>query len=334
MIEICVERFLDFCNEIVWVGADYICFGENSITQPLQTHAFNHSCVCYRILMVLLDSSITRILNVGTPIGELLNGELARFLELHMAEYDIVVVGGGHNGLTVAAYFSMFGYHTAVVERSPYVGGGVVTREVMPGVRQDINSMVHGLIQANPMIKDDELGLQSQFGLQYVRQDAIFGSAWLDGAYLMLHMDIRNTVKSIQRFSKKDAETYRKLMDWAKPMMESALESSFVPPPTTSTTLAQLESTAVGEELLQLMFLDIVEIVDEWFDDPHLQTAFVKLATDFAHLPPKTPGTAILPLLELTLIHKYGYAIPRGGSGVLSESLARCIKAWGRYTHL
>ena len=246
-----------------------------------------------------------------------------------MTEYDIVIVGGGHNGLTVAAYFSMLGYHTVVVEKNPHVGGGVVTSEVMPGVRQDLNSMVHGLVQANPMIREDELGLQSDFGLNYVRQDAIFGLSWLDGSQLMLHMDVNHTAKSIERFSEKDAQEYRKLLNWAQPTMELALDTAFSPPPATSAMLALLESNRDGQELLQLSFLNIVDTVSEWFDDPHLQAAFVKLATDFAHLDPKMPGTAVLPLLELTLVHKYGYAIPRGGSGVLSESLAKCIRAYG-----
>ena len=75
-----------------------------------------------------------------------------------MSTYDIIVVGGGHNGLTAGAYFATFGYSTLVVEKNPQVGGGVVTREVMPGVWQDLHSNIHEYIMANPMIRVMSLG--------------------------------------------------------------------------------------------------------------------------------------------------------------------------------
>src|SRR6266700_1880796 len=90
-----------------------------------------------------------------------------------MAEgYDIVVMGAGHNGLVAAAYLAKAGKSVLVLERKPYPGGGVVTRELTaPGYHHDVHSSVHIMIQGNPMLTQDELGLIGKFGLKYHYSD-------------------------------------------------------------------------------------------------------------------------------------------------------------------
>ena len=76
------------------------------------------------------------------------------------AKHEVVVIGGGHNGLTVAGYLAKAGVDVCVIESLPYVGGGVISPEVAaPGFKTDLCSIWHGFIQANPLIRDDELGL-------------------------------------------------------------------------------------------------------------------------------------------------------------------------------
>jgi phytoene dehydrogenase-like protein len=82
------------------------------------------------------------------------------------ARYDVISVGGGHNGLTAAAYMAKAGKKVLVLERKSHPGGGVSTRELTaPGFWHGERSNVH--IKGNPMITDDELGLFSKFGLEY-----------------------------------------------------------------------------------------------------------------------------------------------------------------------
>ena len=82
--------------------------------------------------------------------------------------FDIVVMGAGHNGLTAAAYLAKAGKKVLILERKAFPGGGVVTREInTPGYRHDLHSSCHIMIQGNPMLTEDELGLFSKFGLKY-----------------------------------------------------------------------------------------------------------------------------------------------------------------------
>ena len=83
------------------------------------------------------------------------------------AEYDLIVVGSGHNGLTCAAYLAKSGLKVLVLERNDWYGGGVVTKEILaPGFRFDLHSSLHVNIQANPLLLNDELQLKSKYGLQ------------------------------------------------------------------------------------------------------------------------------------------------------------------------
>ena len=79
---------------------------------------------------------------------------------------DVVVIGAGHNGLVCAAYLAAAGLEVCVLEAREVVGGNTVTEELtLPGFAHDSCSSAHVLIQSNPLMRDDELGLLSTYGL-------------------------------------------------------------------------------------------------------------------------------------------------------------------------
>ena len=74
-------------------------------------------------------------------------------------QYEVVVIGAGHNGLIIAAYLAKAGVNVCVVERNSYIGGAANTVEAtLPGFKHDLCGTDHALIQANPLILHDELG--------------------------------------------------------------------------------------------------------------------------------------------------------------------------------
>ena len=130
--------------------------------------------------------------------------------------YDVIAIGSGHNGLVAAAYMAAAGKKVLVLERNAWFGGGVVTRELtVPGFRHDQHSMAHIFIQGNPLLKNDDLGLKSKFGLRYVFPEMPMMSVFEDGTTLGMYRDRERTVADIAKFSKKDAEAFRKLADMA-----------------------------------------------------------------------------------------------------------------------
>ena len=83
--------------------------------------------------------------------------------------FDIVVAGAGHNSLVAAAYLAKAGYRCLVLEGRSVLGGNVVTEELtLPGFRHDSCGTAHVILQDSPMMRNDELGLVADYGLEYI----------------------------------------------------------------------------------------------------------------------------------------------------------------------
>ena len=79
--------------------------------------------------------------------------------------YDVIMVGGGHNGLTCAGYLARAGMRVLVLERRDIVGGAVCTEETIPGYRIDTGSSAHIMLHLTPIVRDLEL---ERHGLEYI----------------------------------------------------------------------------------------------------------------------------------------------------------------------
>jgi phytoene dehydrogenase-like protein len=113
---------------------------------------------------------------------------------------DVVVVGGGHNALVCAAYLAAAGLSVTVLEGRDVIGGNTVTEELtLPGWHHDSCSTAHVVLQSNPLIRDDELGLVARYGLKYIVTDPAVVFPLADGDLLTVHSDLTATADDYDR---------------------------------------------------------------------------------------------------------------------------------------
>jgi len=154
-----------------------------------------------------------------------------------MSTFDVVVAGGGVNGLACAAVLAREGLKVCVVERNLWVGGGAVTREVtLPGFRHDMFGSSHVWIQCNPDFAVIQPELE-QLGLKYLApDDHITGHPDRHGGPgIIIYKSIDKTCASIARYSASDAARYRKVHDDFALVKDGFLKAFFSPPSPPST---------------------------------------------------------------------------------------------------
>lgn len=244
--------------------------------------------------------------------------------------YDVVVMGAGQNTLGAAAYLAKAGKKVLVLERNDVIGGGAVTVERnLPGFRYDKHSIAHVLVQANPLILNDELGLLSKFGLQYFYPPAAATTILEDYRTLHFFRDLDMTCDSIARYSPRDAEVYREFVNWGMRIMPMILAGMFTVPLPMSVFLGILEQSDDGRRLIDIMLRSPLQIVNELFESDIVKIHLLKFAGEGFPQFPDDMGTGLALLLSPPFIHKYGVGLPVGGSGDLSNALARCIQHHG-----
>jgi phytoene dehydrogenase-like protein len=243
--------------------------------------------------------------------------------------YDIVTIGSGHNGLVAAAYLAAAGKKVLVVERQPWFGGGVITRELTrPGFKHDQHSMAHIFIQANPLIKDDELGLLAKYGLKYIYPEIPLMSVFPDGTTLALYTDRDKNYAEISRFSKRDAESYLKLSELGATYLPAIVSGLFNLPAPTGAMYAFMDSSREGRLMMSIMQKSAYEIVKEYFTDDRVLLHFTRMVSENL-TGPEEKGTGIGLFVFLAFLEKYGIGVAEGGSGQLSMALIRCIEDHG-----
>ena len=246
-----------------------------------------------------------------------------------MAEtFDFVVAGAGHNALIAAAYLTKAGFECGVLDSRPILGGDTATEELtLSGFLHDTCSTAHNLIQASPTLRDDELHL-GDYGLEYIEPDPVVHIPFPDGTSLTQWRDLDGTCEEFAKFSRNDAEAFRRMMrDYDE--VKSAFGGYRYTPagwgPTLQERLAQLPN---GNRWLRRVQETAWDVVRREFEDPHTRAFMLWLA--FMTLQPvENAGTGWLAYSLPYGRQQHSWTLPRGGSGMLPLALMRLIEAGG-----
>ena len=254
--------------------------------------------------------------------------------------FDVIVIGSGHNGLVNACYLQKAGLNVLVLEKNDWIGGAAVSRELHPGILYSNCSYVCSLFRPEIM-RDLEL---PKHGLQIV---AIEGGTVFtrDGDYLASYRNYHAKKRELERFSVKDSESYsrysrdilkqcrfiqpllmRTAPDPASFKFRDLSEMLYILRKVNDLTASELADT------VRFWTMSISDFLDEYFENDVIKASLAVSGIIGTALGPMSPGTAYV------LLHHYmgevdgsigawGYA--RGGMGAISKALTSSFRAMG-----
>jgi phytoene dehydrogenase-like protein len=242
-----------------------------------------------------------------------------------MTDAEIVVAGAGHNSLITAAYLAVAGYEVLVLDARDIPGGGAASEALLgPGYTVDSCSTGHTLIQTNPLLLKDELGLLGRYGLEYLRPDPFAHVAFPDGRHLTAWLDRERTIEEFARYSRRDAEAYRRLLDEYDEVKHVFAAGQFTPVGFGPSVEQMLSEHPRGNVWLRRRAMSAFDVIRYEFENPHTQ-AFLLWQAYQTLVPVDSDGSGQLAYSLVFGRQRRSWTIPRGGSGALTDALVACI---------
>jgi phytoene dehydrogenase-like protein len=241
---------------------------------------------------------------------------------------DAVVIGAGPNGLVAANLLADAGWEVVLLEANDAIGGAVRSSgEVADGFVHDTFSSFYPLAAVSPTIKALEL---EKYGLTWSNAPSPVGNPLSDGGWALVHPDPAATAAAMDARAPGDGQAWLELYaDWQRvgPAITQALLSPFPPVRAGLEILRQLLGPR-GLKRLQLLLGPVRSVGDSRFSG---EAAKMLLATNSQHadIAPTAPGSGLMGWLLVMIAQQYGYPVPRGGAGRLSQALADRFTARG-----
>ncbi|MBI03846.1 MAG: phytoene dehydrogenase [Acidimicrobiaceae bacterium] len=243
-----------------------------------------------------------------------------------MVDADVIVVGGGHNGLICASYLARAGVDTLLLEARSSVGGCASTVDDL-GARFNICHCDHTLVRAMPVI--DELEL-ADHGLLYLEPDAAVVWAFHDRSepWVIFH-DTERTIEGLAQVYPDQVDPYRRYLADAIPVARLVLDMARTPPSAVGFASRALRNGPQGiTRLLDWSRHSLVEVLGRYFDDWRLVMPAAAIGPTVWGLSPDAPGTG-LAATGYAIRHLVRSGRPVGGSGALTDAVQLSFETAG-----
>lgn len=253
---------------------------------------------------------------------------------------DVVIIGGGHNGLVTAFYLAKAGYKPLVLERNTQVGGAAVTDEFHPGFR--CSTLAHTAGPLLPSIVRD-MRLEKH-GLTLITPEICVTTLSLDGRALSLYQDTKKSAQEIAAFSQKDAAKYPEFEQSLGKIGKVIAEALATTPPDidhpSSGDLWSMLKTGrairkLGKKdmfrLLRWGPMAVADLASEYFETELLRAVIAARGVFGTFLGPWSAGSALVLLIRAAADpHPAGSAcFAAGGIGAITQAMASAAKAAG-----
>jgi phytoene dehydrogenase-like protein len=253
---------------------------------------------------------------------------------------DVIIIGGGHNGLVIAFYLAKAGFKPLVLERRSQAGGAAITEEFSPGFR--CSTLAHS---AGPLLPEIVTDMQlARHGLKLVTPEIAVTALSPDGRALMLHNDVNRAAQEIARFSQKDAAQYPVLQASLQKIGRVIAEALKLPPPNiddpsradlwamlqTGRSLRKLGKKDMYR-LLRWGPMAVADLVAEFFETELLRATIAARGIFGTAMGPWSAGSSLVLLIRAAGDpHPAGssfFAI--GGMGAITQAMAAAAKEAG-----
>jgi len=233
-------------------------------------------------------------------------------------KYDIVIIGGGPNGLTAGAYLARAGQKVLIVDRRGELGGGCATEEAssLPGYLHNVHAIYFPMVDYAPAYCDLKL---EEYNLKHIYPSLQFAMPFKEGSCLGLYTDPERSAKSIAQFSKKDAETYKEVYVKAKKMMEEFIgPATYYPAQPPLEAVVKLQGSEMGREIIEWGHRSALSFVNDAFENEKVKALMLYTICMWG-LDPEEEGLGYL--IPLYINRATNYRMTANGSHSLPQAI-------------
>lgn len=233
--------------------------------------------------------------------------------------FDIIIIGGGPNGLEVGAYLAKAGLKCLLLEKRFEVGGGLATEQVtLPDFFHNTHAIYHMMVDYAPVYKDLNF---EEYLVKHIKPELQWAMPLKSGKALCIYTDVARTCASIAQFSEKDAKAYQEMNKLYDDMMKKlAGPLTYTKPEPGPLMAAKAELTEIGRQMGAMTEKSPIEIVNEWFENEHVRTLMLYACCHWG-LDYNQSGVSYLVALYLNRLANY--QMVAGGSHRISNALLK-----------